>query len=469
MLTPELILALFSFLCLITRLFRLNIGFEIAIIGCVLSIAPSIALFITNASIGNTLIISSFSSFLKILFLSCLFIVLLMSKDFLKGLKNQAEYCFFLMTSVMGMMLAVSSNDMIMLYIAIELISISSYILTGFIKDKKGIEGGIKYLLFGVFSSAFLVYGMSLIYGLTGTTNLQEASAKLIEIGGHNTYCVPVQVLAIIFIFAGIGFKADIVPFHMWIPDVYEGAPTPITGFLATASKIAGFAIMMLLLFGPLGSILVTGPPAKLFDYRKLFFIIAIITIILGNLSAIPQKNVKRMLGYSSISHAGYLLIGLCAYSGQGIIAMLFYFVAYSLATISAFLVVSETKIDELDDYNGFSKRNPILSVLMLLSLSSLAGIPPLVGFFGKFAIFYAAIKEGLIPLAITAVVFSVVSIYYYFLVIKAIYFGTSDAGPIFIPGYIKALAIFLILAIVLLGLFPNYIADLAFFANERL
>ncbi|MEW6680625.1 MAG: proton-conducting transporter membrane subunit, partial [bacterium] len=257
LLTPELILVLFSFLCLIAGLFRLDVGFEIAIIGCVVSIASSIALFIVKEPMGNCLIISSFSSFFKVLFLVLLFIVLLISKPFLKGLKNTSEYCFFLITSVIGMMLAVSSCDMIILYIAIELISISSYILTCFIKDKQGIEGGIKYLLFGAFSSAFLVYGLSLLYGLTGTTNFSLSSNKLIELG-----FAPIPVLAIIFILAGICFKADIVPFHMWIPDVYQGAPTPITGFLSTSSKIAGFAIIMNLLFSPLGSIL--------FDYRRL-------------------------------------------------------------------------------------------------------------------------------------------------------------------------------------------------------
>ncbi|MEW6482076.1 MAG: NADH-quinone oxidoreductase subunit N [bacterium] len=455
LLTPELILVLFSFLVLIGGFFRLNIGFEIAIIACGASIASLIAIFIIKQPI-DSLIISPFSSLLKILFISSLFIVILMSKDFLKGLKNQNEYYFFLLTGTTGMLLAVSSNDMVILYISIELISISSYILTCFIRDKRGIEGGIKYLLFGAFSSAFLIYGMSLLYGLTGGTNFSHISSRLLGLG-----FAPIPVLAIIFIFAGICFKADIVPFHFWIPDVYQGAPTPITGFLATASKIAGFAIIMNLLFAPLGSIL--------FDYRRLFFILSVITIILGNLSAIPQKNIKRMLGYSSIAHAGYLLIGLSAYSGEGIVAMLFYFVAYSIATISSFLVISATKLEEIDDYNGFSKRSPLLSLLMLLSLSSLAGLPPLVGFFGKFSLFYSAIKQGLIPLAIIGVVFSVVSIYYYFIVVKAIYLGKEENGPISIPGYIKCLAILLTLSLVILGLFPNPIANLAFFANQSL
>ncbi|MEW6680256.1 MAG: proton-conducting transporter membrane subunit, partial [bacterium] len=239
LLTPELILVLFSFLVLIGGFFRLNIGFEIAIIACGASIASLIAIFIIKQPI-DSLIISPFSSLLKILFISSLFIVILMSKDFLKGLKNQNEYCFFLLTGTIGMLLAVSSNDMVILYISIELISISSYILTCFIRDKRGIEGGIKYLLFGAFSSAFLIYGMSLLYGLTGGTNFSNISSRLLGLG-----FAPIPVLAIIFIFAGVCFKADIVPFHFWIPDVYQGAPTPITGFLATASKIAGFAIIM--------------------------------------------------------------------------------------------------------------------------------------------------------------------------------------------------------------------------------
>lgn len=456
LITAELILTAFSFLILLTGIFKLNISFELGIIGCVLSITSSIIMFVIKSQIANTLIIDPFSSLLKILFLSLLFIILLFSKDFLKNLKNHSEYCFFLLTSTLGMMFIVSSDDMIILYIAFELISISSYILTSFLKDKGGIEGGIKYLLFGAFSSAFLIYGLSLIYGLTGTTSLQEASSKLMDLGFGE-----IQVLAIIFILAGICFKADIVPFHTWVPDVYQGAPAPITGFLATSSKIAGFGIIIRLLCTSLG--------ASLFDYRKLFFILSVSSIILGNLQAIPQRNIKRMLGYSSIAHAGYLLIGLCAYSGQGIIAILFYFIAYSIATISSFLVISATKCEEIDDYNGFSKRSPIMSILMLVSLSSLAGIPPLVGFFGKFSLFYSAIKEGLIPLAIIGVVFSVVSIYYYFIVIKAIYLESTEKEPIPIPTYINTIAILLICAIVILGLFPASLANLAFFANEML
>ncbi len=456
MLVPELVLLFFSFLIITVSLLikKFDFSIEFAISGTIVSFVSTLAIFVVRELVNNSLIIDPLAAFFKLVFLVSLLGILITSKGWLKHSKNQAEYCFLLLSATIGMMLAVSSYDMIILYISLELIGISSYLLVSWANDKKSIEGGIKYILTGCVSSAFLLYGMSLIYGLTGTTNLKEAGNILIGLGFG-----PMQLLAIISIFAGVCFKASLVPFHMWVADVYEGAPTPVTSFLATCSKLAGFGVIMRLLFYPLSSIL--------FDWRTLFFIVSVASIVIGNLKAIPQKNIKRMLAYSSIAHAGYIAIGLCVFSGEGVVAILFYGVVYVIATISIFLVVSETGFENIEDYNGLWKRSPIFSILILISLSSLAGIPPFFGFFGKFWLFYSAINEGLLMLAIIGIVFSVVSVYYYFGPIKATYFGETEKEAIYLPSYIRFFSYTFIVFLVFGGLASHFILKYAVFANN--
>ncbi len=451
-LSPELILIGTAFFLLFVDLFLvkdLSLSTNLAILGTITSLAIETTLFGIKENACGVFYIDPFSCFIKVVFLSCLLITLFLSKNYFEKAKNKAEYCFILLLSTVGMMGVSSAGEMVTFYICLELISISSYILVSFLRDKRSIEAGIKYLLFSALSSAIFLYGMSLLYGMSGTTNMADASRILLDQETNK-----IQVLTIILILSGFLFKADIVPFHAWVPDVYEGAPTPITGWLATGSKIAGFVAIIRFLIGPLGHLL--------FRWPDLFFILACATIIIGNLSAIPQKNIKRLLAYSSISHAGYIAIGLCAYSALGTASILFYVAGYSLATLGAFAVVCLTKMEQIEEYNGFYKKEPLLALVMLLCLASLAGLPPFIGFAGKFFIFGAALENGLLSLAIIGVLFSVVSVYYYFSVIKAIYFGEAYERNLSIPVYAKALLCLILISLVLFGIFPSPIMDKA-------
>jgi len=449
-LSPEFILIGTAFFLLFIDLFLVkNLSINLAILGTIASLAIETTLFGIKDQACGVFTIDPFSVFIKVVFLSCLLVTLILSKSYFQKAKAKAEYCFILLLSTVGMMGVSSACEMITFYISLELISISSYILVSFLRDKRSIEAGIKYLLFSALSSAIFLYGMSLLYGISGTTNFAEASRILLDQETNK-----IQVLAIILIFSGFLFKADIVPFHAWVPDVYEGAPTPITGWLATGSKIAGFVAIIRFLIGPLGYIL--------FMWPKFFFILACATIIVGNLSAIGQKNIKRLLAYSSISHAGYIMIGLCAYSALGTAGILFYLAGYSLATLGAFSVVCLTKMEQIEEYNGLYKKEPLLAGVMLLSLASLAGLPPFIGFAGKFFIFSAALEKGLLSLAIIGVLFSVVSVYYYFSVIKTMYFGEANERDFSVPLYAKVLFSIIAISLILFGILPEVIMNKA-------
>ncbi|MBU2462321.1 NADH-quinone oxidoreductase subunit N [bacterium] len=450
-LSPEIILIGTAFFLLFVDLFLKgpSISYNLAILGTVASLAIETTLFGIKDQACGVFTIDPFSVFIKVIFLSCLLVVLLLSKSYFQKAKAEAEYCFILLLSTVGMMGVSSACEMITFYVSLELISVSSYILVSFLKDKRSVEAGIKYLLFSALSSAIFLYGMSLLYGMSGTTSFAEASRILLDQNFNK-----IQVLTIILIFSGFLFKADIVPCHAWVPDVYEGAPTPITAWLATGSKIAGFVAIIRFLIEPLGDIL--------FKWPEFFFILACATIIVGNLSAIGQKNIKRLLAYSSISHAGYIMIGLCAYSALGTASILFYLAGYSLATLGAFSVVCLTKIEQIEGYNGLYKKEPLLAGVMLLSLASLAGLPPFIGFAGKFFIFSAALEKGLLSLAIVGVLFSVVSVYYYFSVIKAIYFGEANEKKFSVPFYAKVVLSLILISLILFGLLPDVIMDKA-------
>src|SRR5205085_2315681 len=281
------------------------------------------------------------------------------------------------------------------------------YILTGFLKpSRRSNEAAVKYFLLGAFSLGILLYGMSLLYGLSGTTNLRTIATALV--GQERD---PRLVLAVILIVAGMGFKIAAVPFHMWAPDVYEGAPTPVTAFLSVGSKAASFAMLL--------RIFLEGLPSMNADWRLLFEALAIVTMTVGNIAAVTQTNVKRMLAYSSIAHAGYILIGVVAGTARGVTAMLIYLLIYSFMQLGAFAVVvllrrRDVIGDELKDFSGLSFRNPFAAFAMLLFMLSLGGIPPTAGFMGKFWLFSAAIDAGYYGLAVIGVLNSAISLYYY-------------------------------------------------------
>ena len=333
-----------------------------------------------------------------------------------KSIHKRGEFYALLTISTLGMALMSAAGDIVMLFLAIETASIPLYILAGFSRnDEKSVEAGFKYLLFGATTSAVMLYGFSLLYGFSGTTNLYEMAA-LIKAG--NVALIPL-VGSIALLLVGFGFKISIFPFHFWAPDVYEGAPTPITGFLSTASKAAGFAVLMRVM-------LVAFPESISGTWQMLFAVLSAITMTFGNLVALRQKNIKRMLAYSSIAHAGYILMGLASGSALGVKAMVYYIAVYVLTNLAAFgfVVIYSKKFgtDNIEDYAGFSRRSPGLAFGMMFIFLSLGGIPPLGGFIAKTLVFAAAVESGLIWLAMIGVVNAVVALYYYLSVLKYVY-----------------------------------------------
>jgi NADH-quinone oxidoreductase subunit N len=346
-------------------------------------------------------------------FIVAAILTVLISVDY-EPLKWHGEYYGLVILATLGMSLMATAADLIMLYVALELTSITLYILAGYLRDiPKSSEAGLKYFLFGAFSSALMLYGMSLVYGLTGETGLKEVAVAL----ATSNLQLPV-ILGALLLLAGFGFKIAAVPFHMWTPDVYEGAPTPVTAFVSVASKAAGFAVLMRVFIGA-------------FDFIRPEWVavvgaLSVVTMTLGNVVAIPQTNIKRMLAYSSIAQAGYILIGVVCVSAFGVASTIFYLIMYTLTNICAFAVVvlisNVMGSDEITDFAGLSRRSPTLALVMLLALLSLGGIPPVAGFFGKLYIFAAAMEQGLVWLVVIGVLNAIISLYYYLIVARVMY-----------------------------------------------
>jgi len=368
----------------------------------------------------------------------------------MEKVNRRGEAYVLLLASLLGMNLMAASANLIMLYLAIETTSIPLYVLAGFLRsDDKSTEAGFKYLLFGALTSAIMLYGFSLLYGFTGTTDIYALAAALPK---GLFFGVAVLLLA------GLGFKVSAVPFHFWTPDVYEGAPTPVTGFLSTVSKAAGFAVILRLFL--------VAFPLDAQAWSFIFAILSAVTMTLGNLLAISQKNIKRMLAYSSIAHAGYTLIGLAAIyvssaglSDFSVASVIFYLLVYIVTNLLAFgLVIAFARVvgsDEIPAYNGLSRRHPWLALGMLTAMLSLAGMPPFGGFIAKVLVFAAAVKVGLVWLAFVGIVNSIIGAYYYLIVIKHVYLyrdeATEDAPLPVTRPYAIALIV-LAVGVILLG-----------------
>jgi NADH-quinone oxidoreductase subunit N len=345
-----------------------------------------------------------------------------------ENLGKKGEFYLLLLVSTLGMNLMASAGDLVMLYLAIETTSIPLYVLAGFVvNDDKSTEAGFKYMLFGALTSTVMLYGFSLLYGFAGTTSLY-ALAEKIRLGA-----IPDGVLVgtLMLLLVGFGFKISAVPFHYWAPDVYEGAPTPVAGFLSTASKAAGFAVLMRILLAAFGG------EDVMHAWTTLIAAISVITMTLGNTLALAQKNIKRLLAYSSIAHAGYILIGLVAISPEGplnlgIQSAVFYLIAYIITNLAIFGVVAAFERDsgstEIDAYKGLSRRSPGLALIMLISLLSLAGMPPFGGFVAKVFVFAAAIETKTWTwLAVVGVLNAIIGLYYYLTVLKVVYLYRAD------------------------------------------
>ena len=419
---PELLLLSLGMILLIVEPFwkvenRRNAGWLTAggllaiLVICLLFARPSGA----QTVFGGMLRFDLFGFFFKMLFIFSAAITALLMMDHEK-LGRRGESYLLLLATTMGMGLMAASADLVMLYLAIETTSIPLYVLAGFlVDDKASTESGFKYLLYGALTSAIMLYGFSLLFGFTGTTDLYQLAA-LLPAGASSL----ILVLGLVFLLlVGIGFKASVVPFHFWAPDVYQGAPTPVAGFLSTASKAAGFAVLLRLF--------IAAFPGYGQSWTSLLAILAVITMTVGNLLALPQTNIKRLLAYSSIAHAGYALIGVVAYSALGVASVIFYLAAYILTNLLAFgIVMAFGRIagsDEIKDYAGLSRRSPGLGIAALVAFLSLAGMPPFGGFVAKVFVFAAAIQNPtLIWLAVVGILNSIVGLYYYLNVLKSVY-----------------------------------------------
>jgi len=415
----------------------------------------------TQVEVAHGLIaVDRFATFFKIVFLVAAAITVLMSVRYLEveG-ASPGEYYFLILCATLGMMIMAGGIDLITIFIGLETMAVSFYILAGFIKpNQRSNEAAVKYFLLGAFSLGILLYGMSLMYGLSGTTNLRVMAPLFVSQTNDMRL-----VLAVILVAAGVGFKIAAVPFHMWAPDVYEGAPTPVTAFLSVGSKAASFAMLM--------RIFLEGLPAMHADWQKLFEVLSIVTMTVGNFAAVTQSNVKRMLAYSSIAHAGYVLIGIVAAGAgypRGVTATLVYLMIYSFMQLGAFAVVvllrrRDVIGDELKDFSGLHFRAPFAAFAMLLFMLSLGGIPPTAGFMGKFWLFSAAIEAKYYWLAVIGVLNSAVSLYYYVRIVVFMYLKRETIGsePTATPALVTALGV-AVAATLILGIYPRLLFEVA-------
>jgi NADH-quinone oxidoreductase subunit N len=415
----------------------------------------------TRFAFGGMYVLDGLALFFKRFFVLATLIVLLMSVEFAEFIESGiAEYYALMLFALAGMLFASSANHFALLFVSLELITVTFYVLTSFQRARvTSLEAGVKYLVIGALSTAFTVFGIALVYGISRHLDFGGLASVAGQFSGNRIF-----LLGLLLVMVGLGFKIAAFPFQIWAPDVYQGAPSPTTAFLAVGSKAAGFVLLLRVLF--------VAVPAVTEQWSKLLIVISAITILYGNLCAIPQRNLKRLFGYSSIAHAGYMLLGVAALSAAGQSAILYYLSGYLFTVLGAFtvicLVMTQVEGEDVMALAGLNQRAPLLALTMTLAMVSLAGIPPLAGFFGKFLLFRAAIARGafdpayywLVTVAIAGVV---ISLYYYFGVVRAIFWGKeAQANPIRTSTPIRACLYACIAGMLVLGLFPNWLVNAA-------
>ena len=406
----------------------------------------------TGALFKNMYVLDHMAIFFKILIVGASALVLFISIDYVREFRFfKGEYYFMVLMSAIGMMFMASSNDLLSVFVTLEFSTFGFYVLVAYLRDdQRSSEAGLKFFILGVFAAGLLAYGISLVYGETGTLVFSEMT------GTTGSYGL---AIGFILIFAALGFKIGAVPFHAWIPDTYQGAPTPVTAFLSIAPKVAALAILLRMFFVALASF----KPM----WVLLFVVASITSMTYGNIVAIAQKNIKRLLAYSGIAQIGNIMIGLAAGTKQGSDAIMFYLLTYMFANLGAFAVIIAVsrviKSDEIEDYNGLNRRSPFLAAAMLLFLLSLAGVPPLAGFIGKIYLFIAAMNQELYTLLIVGLVNIVISMYYYLIVVKKMYINEpTDPSPITTPLPIKLAVYVGIAGTLILGIYPGPFIDWA-------
>jgi NADH-quinone oxidoreductase subunit N len=465
-LLPEIVLGLGAMLLLMLGAFRdervLSVidGAAIALLvlaGVILLLLPAGKL----VSFGGSFVVDGFARFLKILALIGSAAAIAMSIDYAKREGQQRfEYSVLIVLSTMGMLMLISAADLIALYLGLELMSLPLYVVAASHRDQlRSTEAGLKYFVLGALSSGMLLYGASLVYGFTGTVSFAGIAAASTH-GGVGL------IFGLVFLFAGFCFKVSAVPFHMWTPDVYEGAPTPVTAFFAAAPKVAGIAMFV--------RAAVVAFPGITSQWQQILVFVSIASMLLGAFAAIGQRNIKRLMAYSSIGHMGFALIGLAAGTSEGVQGVLVYMAIYVSMTLGVFAVIlsmrrSTGMVETIDQLAGLSRTNPTMAFFLAMLLFSMAGVPPLAGFFAKFYVFLAAIKAGLYILSVIGVLASVVGAYYYLAIIKIMYFDDAVEGFYTMPVELKVVLVICGLFNLLFFLYPGPLVGAASAAARSL
>ena len=459
---PETILTVTALSVLTLEMARVSrpwIILSVAVLGLLLSAA---AAFITSGNnqilFGGMLKLNQISLFFDMLYISIGLITLIFSQGYLekRGSKSRGEYPALILFAVIGMMLMTRANDLVIVFLGLELLSISLYVLVGFLRhDNLSNESGLKYLLLGAFATGFFLFGAAITYGATGTTNYDGI---VLAIANDNILSKIYLVLGIGLLLIGFAFKVALVPFHMWSPDVYQGAPTTVTGFLCTAPKAAGFGALLILFNNPLADMH--------YQWQDIFWLLAVLTMTVGNVTALVQSNVKRMLAFSSISHAGFLVMGILVLNVSSISAVLFYLVTYSVINLGSFAIVSSVEREEnglkFKDYRGLGLRYPWLAAAMTIFMISLAGFPPTAGFVAKYGLFSAAIAEGYIWLVVIAVLNTLISVYYYLRLVINMYMKEEENALISSFNIIVIGLIWIMAAMmIILGITPGFLLEI--------
>ncbi|MBL4775355.1 MAG: NADH-quinone oxidoreductase subunit N [Mariprofundus sp.] len=462
MLLPEMIVAIMAMALLLIDVFITKGSKTTAYLAVLTTIIAAFATWMLQSPDAVTafygfFVFDTFAVYSKMLIYIATGFGIILSLEYMKDEVNIGEYYVLMLFAMLGMMLMVSANNFIIMYLGIELMALSLYVLVAYQREVlRSNEAALKYFILGALSSCMMLYGITFLYGVTGSFNFIEMGQALQQAESSSHAAI---MLGLVFLIAGLGFKVSMAPFHMWTPDAYEGAPTPVTAFMSVAPKVAGFAILIRIVHDLL--------PSLQYEYETILTILAVLTIAVGNLAAIAQRNIKRMLAYSTIGHVGFIMLGLIAGTNDGFSGILIYLSIYLIMTMGVFAIIILMRRDGiqgelLDDFAGLSKVRPGYALAMGLLLFSMAGIPFLGGFWAKYAVFIAAVDAGHVYLVLYALLFSAVAAFYYLRLVKYIYFDAERVAFDFVESRpIQATVIAAVVAVVAIGVYPDPLIDL--------